>query len=127
MAVGINDDDGSAGDTKHLGEDKGGIGDVMESADFANRIEARIGEGEGVAGSLKEGNRASDAIGETLSEKSGNGFDTTDKSARQSGGDVRQTTAGGGTDVEKAMDLEVVELKHFLQRACRDFFCLYFR
>jgi hypothetical protein len=105
-AVGIGKDDRSAGDAKHFGEDKGRIRDVVENAHFADGIETGIGERQGVAGSLEEGNRGSNAVGEALLQESGNGFDTTDKSAGKSGSNVTQTTAGGGADVEQTTDLE---------------------
>ena len=46
----------------------------MRDAEFADSIEARLGERQRVAGSLEKGNAWSDSRGDTLLDKRGDGF-----------------------------------------------------
>lgn len=102
----FDNDDNFPRDTEHFRDDRRGVGDMMQDAEFADSIEAPLGERQRVAGRLEKGNAWRDSRGDTLLDKRGDGLYAADKRAGESHSELAQATSIRRTHIQEALDLQ---------------------
>src|SRR6266481_938442 len=83
-AIGVANNNGLAGDTKHFPDNRVRIGGVMQGCEFANDVETAVWKWQCVSSTADDGDTGSIAIADSLPDQSVHRLDTADEQVRQS-------------------------------------------